>query len=126
MWFLWSRARYVTDIWDTSPRNAPADSPYRRWSENVFGADDAHVAAKGGDPLVVAEKIANLLEARRPRFRNTVGRLARYSASRGERFRVVGFAGELKLTSAYGAFAYNRRAPAAELPGVGIEHERPR
>ena len=68
---------YITDIWHTSPRIAPSDSVYRRWSENVFRSGDAHVAAKGGDPQVVAEKIADVLEAKRPSFRNPVGRLAR-------------------------------------------------
>ena len=70
---------YVTDIWQTSPRFAPSGSVYRRWSENVFRSGDAHVADKGGDPQVVAEKIANVLEAKRPSFRNPVGRLARYT-----------------------------------------------
>ena len=32
---------YVTDIWQTSPRNASAGSAYRRWSEHVFSAGDA-------------------------------------------------------------------------------------
>jgi NAD(P)-dependent dehydrogenase (short-subunit alcohol dehydrogenase family) len=70
---------YITDIWQASPRIAPSDSVYRRWSENVFRSGDAHVAAKGGDPQVVAEKIADVLEAKRPSFRNPVGRLARYT-----------------------------------------------
>ena len=59
---------YITDIWQSSPRFAPPDSAYRRWSENVFRAGDAHVAAKGGDPQVVAEKIADVLEAKRPQL----------------------------------------------------------
>ncbi len=70
---------YVTDIWQASPRIAPSDSAYRRWSENVFRAGDAHVAAKGRDPQEVAKRIADVLEARRPSFRNPVGRLARYT-----------------------------------------------
>lgn len=70
---------YVTDIWQASPRIAPAGSVYRRWSENVFRAGDAHVAAKGRDPQEVAAKIANVLEARRPRFRNPVHRLAHFT-----------------------------------------------
>jgi NAD(P)-dependent dehydrogenase (short-subunit alcohol dehydrogenase family) len=70
---------YVTDIWQASPRIAPSDSAYRRWSEHVFRAGDAHVASKGGDPQVVAVRVADLLEASRPGFRNPVGRLARYT-----------------------------------------------
>ncbi|MFA5899387.1 MAG: SDR family NAD(P)-dependent oxidoreductase [Hyphomicrobium sp.] len=67
---------YVTDIWQASPRIAPPDSPYRRWSEHVFRAGDAHVAANGRDPHDVAVRIANVLEARRPSFRNPVHRSA--------------------------------------------------
>jgi NAD(P)-dependent dehydrogenase (short-subunit alcohol dehydrogenase family) len=67
---------YVTDIWQASPRFAPSDSVYRRWSEMVFRAGDAHVAAKGRDPYEVAVKIANILEARNPWFRNPVHRSA--------------------------------------------------
>ncbi|MCZ7593978.1 MAG: SDR family NAD(P)-dependent oxidoreductase [Hyphomicrobium sp.] len=70
---------YITDIWQASPRIAPSGSVYRRWSENVFRAGDAHVAAKGRDPQEVAVKIANVLEARRPRFRNPVHRLAHFT-----------------------------------------------
>ncbi|MDH4983356.1 SDR family NAD(P)-dependent oxidoreductase [Hyphomicrobium sp. D-2] len=69
---------YVTDIWQASPRVAPADSPYRRWSENAFRAGDAHVAADGGDPQDVAVKIAKVLEVKHPRFRNPVHRTAHY------------------------------------------------
>jgi NAD(P)-dependent dehydrogenase (short-subunit alcohol dehydrogenase family) len=67
---------YITDIWQASPRIAPSGSVYRRWSENVFRAGDAHLAAKGRDPQEVAVKIANVLDARRPRFRNPVHRIA--------------------------------------------------
>lgn len=70
---------YVTDIWQASPRFAPSDSVYRRWSENVFRAGDGHVAAKGRDPQEVAVKIAKVLEADRPSFRNPVHRLAHFS-----------------------------------------------
>jgi NAD(P)-dependent dehydrogenase (short-subunit alcohol dehydrogenase family) len=70
---------YITDIWQSSPRICPPDSPYRRWVQNVFRAGDAHVAAKGRDPQEVAVRIADVLEARRPRFRNPVGRLAHYT-----------------------------------------------
>lgn len=70
---------YVTDIWDASPRISPDDSPYRAWSQYVFRAGDAHVAARGRDPIEVAKKIAAVLDARRPKFRNPVGRLAHIS-----------------------------------------------
>ena len=67
---------YVTDIWQASPRFAPSGSVYRRWSEFVFRQGDLHVAQKGRDPQEVAEKIANVIEATRPSFRNPVHRLA--------------------------------------------------
>jgi len=70
---------YVTDIWASSPRIAPEGSAYRSWSQYVFRAGDAHVAARGRDPIEVARKIVNVLEAKSPKFRNPVGRLARIS-----------------------------------------------
>jgi NAD(P)-dependent dehydrogenase (short-subunit alcohol dehydrogenase family) len=68
---------YITDIWDSSPRISPEGSAYRAWVQYMFRAGDAHVAAHGRDPQEVAEKIATVLEARRPAFRNPVGRIAR-------------------------------------------------
>jgi NAD(P)-dependent dehydrogenase (short-subunit alcohol dehydrogenase family) len=70
---------YVTDIWQSSPRISPEGSAYRAWSQYVFRAGDAHVASRGRDPIEVARKIAQVLEAARPSFRNPVGRLARIS-----------------------------------------------
>ncbi len=70
---------YVTDIWQSSPRISPEGSAYRAWSQYVFRAGDAHVAARGRDPIEVARKIAQVLEAAKPSFRNPVGRLARIS-----------------------------------------------
>ena len=68
---------YITDIWDVSPRISPEGSAYRAWVQYMFRAGDAHVAAHGRDPQEVAERIATVLEARRPAFRNPVGRIAR-------------------------------------------------
>lgn len=68
---------YITDIWQSSPRFSPENSPYRPWAQYLFRAIDAHVAVKGRDPQEVAERIARVLEAPRPRFRNPVGRQAR-------------------------------------------------
>jgi NAD(P)-dependent dehydrogenase (short-subunit alcohol dehydrogenase family) len=67
---------YATEIWGSSPRIAPEGSAYRSWSQYVFRAADAHVAARAGDPVDVARRIADVLEARNPRFRNPVGRHA--------------------------------------------------
>jgi hypothetical protein len=43
----------------------------------AFRAGEAHLKARGGDAQDVATAIADILEARRPKFRNPVGRLAR-------------------------------------------------
>jgi NAD(P)-dependent dehydrogenase (short-subunit alcohol dehydrogenase family) len=67
---------YITEIWQTSPRYSPESSAYRPWVQYLFRATEAHVAARGRDPQEVAKKIANVLEARRPHFRNPVGRQA--------------------------------------------------
>jgi NAD(P)-dependent dehydrogenase (short-subunit alcohol dehydrogenase family) len=70
---------YITDIWQSSPRVLPEGSPYRAWVQYMFRAGDAHVAAHGRDAREVAVKIAKVLEARRPHFRNPVGRIAALS-----------------------------------------------
>jgi len=68
---------YITDIWQASPRFCPENSAYRPWSQYLFRAVDAHVAARGRDPQEVAERIAHVLETPKPHFRNPVGRQAR-------------------------------------------------
>ncbi len=68
---------YITDIWQSSPRFSPDNSAYRPWAQYLFRAIDAHVAVTGGQPQEVAERIARVLEAPRPRFRNPVGSQAR-------------------------------------------------
>ncbi len=70
---------YVTDIWQSSPRISPEGSAYRAWAQYAFRAGDAHVAARGRDPIEVARRIAHVLEVSRPGFRNPVGPLARLS-----------------------------------------------
>src|SRR5262249_14829156 len=68
---------YHTEIWNSSPRISAEGSPYRAWVQFVFRAGDAHVASRGGDAQVVAVRIADVLEAGSPSFRNPVGRLSR-------------------------------------------------
>jgi NAD(P)-dependent dehydrogenase (short-subunit alcohol dehydrogenase family) len=68
---------YRTEIWDTSPRFAPPESPYARWTQRVFRAGDKHAASMARDPKEVAKVITRALEARRPRFRYPVGPFAR-------------------------------------------------
>jgi NAD(P)-dependent dehydrogenase (short-subunit alcohol dehydrogenase family) len=70
---------FLTEIWDSSPRISPPDSAYRNWVQYVFRAGDAHVAARGRDAHEAAIRIADILDAPRPKFRNPVGRLARIS-----------------------------------------------
>ncbi len=68
---------YRTSIWESSARTAPAESPYGHWLQQLFQLVDAHVRATARDPNEVARVIGRVLEARRPRFRNPVGRIAR-------------------------------------------------
>jgi NAD(P)-dependent dehydrogenase (short-subunit alcohol dehydrogenase family) len=68
---------YRTEIWKTTPRIEPPDSPYRSWVQQVFRAGDAHAARLARDPKEVALVIAGALEARHPRFRYPVGPFAR-------------------------------------------------
>jgi NAD(P)-dependent dehydrogenase (short-subunit alcohol dehydrogenase family) len=68
---------YRTEIWDSTPRIQPTGSPYHAWVQHVLRAGDAHAARMARDPREVALVIAHALEARRPRFRYTVGPLAR-------------------------------------------------
>ena len=68
---------YATDIWQHSPRICPEGSAYRPWVQYVFRAGEAHLGKRGGDARDVAVAIADVLEARRPAFRNPVGRVAR-------------------------------------------------
>lgn len=76
---------YKTNIWESSERIRPADSAYRLWSQKLFLAADQHVAATARDPAEVGRAIANVLEARRPRFRNPVGPFSRLNhALRGK------------------------------------------
>lgn len=67
---------YRTEIWDSSPRILPPDSPYRPLLEPVERAIDEHVIAAARDPREVGRIIADALAARRPRFRYPVSRQA--------------------------------------------------
>ena len=68
---------YRTEIWQSTPRIQPSDSPYHRWVQQVFRAGDTHAARVARDPKEVAFVIAGALEARRPRFRYPVSPSAR-------------------------------------------------
>ena len=64
---------YKTEIWGSSPRVLPEDSPYRALMQHLEKAIDEKVLANARDPREVAAVIARALDARRPRFRYPVG-----------------------------------------------------
>jgi NAD(P)-dependent dehydrogenase (short-subunit alcohol dehydrogenase family) len=68
---------YCTNIWEVSPRIAPAGSPYAGWAQRVFKAADRHTEDMARDPAEVGIAIARALEARRMPFRRPVGPLGR-------------------------------------------------
>jgi NAD(P)-dependent dehydrogenase (short-subunit alcohol dehydrogenase family) len=68
---------YFTEIWNSSPRVSPRESAYRPLAQHMFRMGDAHVEGWGRDAGEVAVKIARILDARRPNFRNPVGPVAR-------------------------------------------------
>jgi len=67
---------YRTNIWEVSPRIAPAGSAYTAWVQKVFQAADKHAEKTARDPAEVGIAIARALEARRLPFRRPVGSLA--------------------------------------------------
>ncbi len=64
---------YKTEIWETSPRQIPPDSPYADLVGSVERFVDERIIPAARDPREVGEAIARALEARRPRFRYPVG-----------------------------------------------------
>lgn len=66
-----------TSIWTSSPRVIPKESPYRPLITHLNAAVDQHVERTARAPEDVARTIAKALEAKRPRFRYTVGPTAR-------------------------------------------------
>lgn len=68
---------YRTQIWRSTPRILPPESPYLPWLRQVSFGADRHEARAARDPNEVAVVIAGALEAPRPRFRYPVGFFAR-------------------------------------------------
>jgi NAD(P)-dependent dehydrogenase (short-subunit alcohol dehydrogenase family) len=68
---------YRTEIWTSTPRVLPPGGAYTPWLRRVFYGADRHEANNGRDPREVANVIAGVLEASRPRFRYPVGFFAR-------------------------------------------------
>jgi NAD(P)-dependent dehydrogenase (short-subunit alcohol dehydrogenase family) len=68
---------YRTQIWHSTVRVQPKDSPYLPFVQRVFRAADQYAATAARDPKEVAVVIADALEAKRPGFRYPVGPFAR-------------------------------------------------
>jgi NAD(P)-dependent dehydrogenase (short-subunit alcohol dehydrogenase family) len=68
---------YRTQIWHSTVRVQPKDSPYLSFVQRVFRAADQHAATAARDPKEVALVIADALEAKHPGFRYPVGPFAR-------------------------------------------------
>lgn len=66
-----------SEIWHSSPRFVPRESPYFAWSQRVLINADQHYERIAGDTKNVAKAIAAALEAKHPRFRYPVGPFAR-------------------------------------------------
>jgi short-subunit dehydrogenase len=66
-----------TNIWESSPRIIPKESPYLPLLRHLTVAVDGHVESTAIEPDKVAKIIATALEAGRPRFRYAVGLTAR-------------------------------------------------
>ncbi len=70
---------YRTQIWDSAARTVPEGSAYAPFMAQLHTALTAHLAKTAGDPKDVGKAIADVLERRRPRFRNPIGGVARAS-----------------------------------------------
>lgn len=68
---------YRTRIWEHAERPVPPASVYAPFMSRLHTALTAHLAKTAGDPKDVGKRIADVLEQRRPRFRNPVGPVAR-------------------------------------------------
>lgn len=70
---------YRTNIWDSSPRVLPKDSPYYPLLRHLEATVETQVLKTAGDPADVGKVVAKALEARRPRFRYAVGPTAKFN-----------------------------------------------
>lgn len=71
---------YRTEIWDSSPRVLPPNSPYAGMAEIIQRFVDDTLVAHARDPREVADTIVKALTSSRPRFRYAVGPDARLMA----------------------------------------------
>jgi NAD(P)-dependent dehydrogenase (short-subunit alcohol dehydrogenase family) len=70
---------YRTEIWNSAPRIKPPGGAYTPLVDRLELAFSEHLKKYARDPREVAEVIAAVLDARRPRFRYPVGPFARIS-----------------------------------------------
>ena len=64
---------YATDIWDSSVRTLPEDSPYGALAEPLEEYVDTKLVKRARDPREVGEAVAKALDAPNPRLRWPVG-----------------------------------------------------
>jgi NAD(P)-dependent dehydrogenase (short-subunit alcohol dehydrogenase family) len=102
---------YRTEIFRASERVIPAGSAYRELAEAVERHVDVEVARQARDPSEVAERIARLLDAPRPRFRTPIGPQAQLAwGMRG----IVPWAWRRRLVQRVLGPAARPRQPAAD------------
>jgi NAD(P)-dependent dehydrogenase (short-subunit alcohol dehydrogenase family) len=70
---------YRTNIWDSSPRVLPKESPYLPLLRHLNVTVDALVKTSAGDPKDVGIAVVKALSAQRPRFRYPVGPTAKFN-----------------------------------------------
>ncbi len=70
---------FRTAIWESAARPVPEGSAYAPFMSQLHIAVTRHLAKTAGDPKEVGKRIADVIEHRRPRFRNPVGTVARMS-----------------------------------------------
>jgi NAD(P)-dependent dehydrogenase (short-subunit alcohol dehydrogenase family) len=72
---------YRTDIWDSSPRTMPEDSPYASMAKPLEEFFERRWMPRARDPQEVADAIADALDSTHPRFRYPVGPEAKMAAA---------------------------------------------
>ena len=76
---------FKTEVWNSTKFVNPPGTAYGPLLEKIEPAFNRHFERHAGDPAVVAKVIASALEAKKPKFRNPVGAVARLNhALRGK------------------------------------------
>ncbi|MBS0241327.1 MAG: SDR family NAD(P)-dependent oxidoreductase [Proteobacteria bacterium] len=68
---------YRTEIWSSAARSVPNGSAYTAFMTQLHAGLEKYLSQAARDPGEVGETIAQVAEAKRPRFRNPVGPVAR-------------------------------------------------